>query len=261
MPEIGSTLRDTRMRAGLDIVDVELATKIRAKYLRAIEEEQWDVLPGATFVRSFVRTYAEYLGLDAKLLLEEYRRRFEGPSELELAPISPNLGRDRRRPSPRAPRVRGPGTIIAGVIFGVLVLLLLLGLFGGNEPKQPEPVGRTPTSTNPAKPKAQRRPAVSPAKRARSTRVKLVLKATAPVWVCLQDAGQKRLVGGVVLEPGAKAQTFESKSFTVTFGNGNVDLRLNGKAFDVPNRSEPVGYSVTPKGAKELAAGKRPTCQ
>ena len=58
MPGIGDTLREARMRQGLDISDVESKTKIRAKYLRALENEEFSMLPGATFVRTFLRTYA-----------------------------------------------------------------------------------------------------------------------------------------------------------------------------------------------------------
>ena len=66
MPEIGDQLRETRMRSRIDITEVEAATKIRAKYLRALENEEWDLLPGPTFVKTFLRTYADYLGLDAR---------------------------------------------------------------------------------------------------------------------------------------------------------------------------------------------------
>src|SRR5437899_11135013 len=103
MPEIGASLREARLRAKVDITDVEATTKIRAKYLRALENEEWGLLPGPTFVRSFLRTYADYLGLDSKLLVEEYRLRHEHPSELDLAPIAPNLG-----PARRAARLSPP---------------------------------------------------------------------------------------------------------------------------------------------------------
>jgi len=73
MLDIGAQLRETRMRRRIDMTEVEAATKIRAKYLRALENEEWDLLPGPTFVRSFLRTYAEALGLDAKLLEEILR--------------------------------------------------------------------------------------------------------------------------------------------------------------------------------------------
>ena len=102
MPEIGATLREARMRARIDISEIEAETKIRAKYLRALENEEWDLLPGPTFVKSFLRTYAEALGLDAKLLLEEYKLRHERPREVELQPISAAAPRARAPPAGRA---------------------------------------------------------------------------------------------------------------------------------------------------------------
>ena len=74
------------MRQGLDIADVEVATKIRAKYLRALENEEFGMLPGPTFVKTFLRTYAEMLGLDPHVLVEEYRANYE--SEDEIARIT-----------------------------------------------------------------------------------------------------------------------------------------------------------------------------
>src|SRR3954453_14294639 len=91
MPAIGATLREARMRARIDISEIESATKIRAKYLRALENEEWDLLPGPTYVKSFLRTYAEALGLDARLLLEEYKLRHERLSDIELQPIAPSV--------------------------------------------------------------------------------------------------------------------------------------------------------------------------
>ncbi len=89
MPSIGETLREARMRQRLDIADVESRTKIRAKYLRALENEEFGMLPGPTFVKTFLRTYAEMLGLDPHVLVEEYRANYEGEDELELQPLGP----------------------------------------------------------------------------------------------------------------------------------------------------------------------------
>src|SRR3954464_14814873 len=89
MPEIGATLREARMRQRLDISDIEAQTKIRAKYLRALENEEWDLLPGPTFVKSFLRTYADALGLDSRLVLEEYKLRHERLADHDLLPIVP----------------------------------------------------------------------------------------------------------------------------------------------------------------------------
>src|SRR3954465_11033286 len=103
MAGIGETLREARMRQRLDIADVEQRTKIRAKYLRALENEEFALLPGSTFVKTFLRTYAEELGLDPHVLVEEYRQSFEPPDELEV-PLAPQPGgapreRERRYPS------------------------------------------------------------------------------------------------------------------------------------------------------------------
>ena len=77
------------MRARIDITEIEAQTKIRAKYLRALENEEWDLLPGPTYVKTFLRTYAEALGLDGRMLVEEYKLRHERLSDVELQPISP----------------------------------------------------------------------------------------------------------------------------------------------------------------------------
>src|SRR5689334_13467446 len=88
MPEIGATLREARMRARIDVSEIEAETKIRARYLRALENEEWDLLPGPTFIKSFLRTYASALGLDGKALVDEYRAHYEQPGEQELQPLS-----------------------------------------------------------------------------------------------------------------------------------------------------------------------------
>ena len=76
MFELGISLREARTRQGLDIPQAELATKIRGKYLRALEEEHFDVLPAETYVKGFLRTYADFLGLDGQLYVDEYVSRF-----------------------------------------------------------------------------------------------------------------------------------------------------------------------------------------
>src|ERR671922_588675 len=97
MPSIGETLREARMRQRLDIADVEMRTKIRAKYLRALENEEFGMLPGPTFVKTFIRTYAELLGLDPHVLVEEYRAGYEPHDEHEVQPLAAPAGGGRER--------------------------------------------------------------------------------------------------------------------------------------------------------------------
>src|ERR687897_3806443 len=148
MPSIGETLREARMRQRLDIADVEARTKIRAKYLRALENEEFGVLPGPTFVKTFLRTYAEMLGLDPHVLVEAYRADYEGQDDLELQPLGPPTaaGRDRRR----GPRV-GPGSLALLALVAVLAVLVVIGLTseeGGNEGQADRPA-TTATETGP----------------------------------------------------------------------------------------------------------------
>src|SRR5437660_2423039 len=96
MADIGTSLREARMRARISIDEVETRTKIRAKYLRAIENEEWDLLPGPVYAKSFLRTYGDFLGLDSRMLVDEFRRRYEHPSDHDLRPLS-TLGRERER--------------------------------------------------------------------------------------------------------------------------------------------------------------------
>src|SRR5919107_6063074 len=131
MPEIGETLREARIRRRIDMAEVETATKIRAKYLRALENEEWGLLPGTTFVKTFLRTYAEYLELDGRSLVEEYKQRFERPAHGELAPFG-GLGGPRSRPQRQRPRRRSRAAFgpVAVVVIGVVVILAALYLLG-----------------------------------------------------------------------------------------------------------------------------------
>src|SRR5256714_7793200 len=131
MPEIGQSLREARMRARIDVSEIEGKTKIRAKYLRALENEEWGLLPGPTFVKSFLRTYAQALGLDAKALVEEYRLHHESPGEPPLEPI---VSGPRRERGPGIARGGGGGrgpsrayVVLVGFV-ALLIVLLIVGL-------------------------------------------------------------------------------------------------------------------------------------
>ena len=167
MPEIGQTLRETRMRNRIDITEVEAGTKIRAKYLRALENEEWDLLPGPTFVKTFLRSYADYLGLDSRLLVEEYKQRFERPSTMELTPFAPRAGRPPRARA--AARVLGPGLVVVFALVLVLGALYALGSWGDDDSggEREANTVETPTPTPEAEgqeERSPRRPRVSPSR-------------------------------------------------------------------------------------------------
>jgi len=249
MPEIGETLREARMRAKIDVSEVEATTKIRAKYLRALENEDWDLLPGPTFVRSFLRTYADYLGLDSKLLVEEYRLRHELPSELDLAPITPNLGPERRaRISPPRP---SRGWIIGLSVVAIIALLIVIGSVGGGKSEQGKVATQATTrKTTPSRPAPAPRPTVA--------RLKLI--PIDPVYVCLIDSSGKRLIDGQTLDPSSSTPTFKAKRFSVLFGHGPQEMRVNGKTVQIRGSSDPIGFEITPTSRRELSQARLPTC-
>ena len=137
MPPIGETLREARLRQKLGIADVEERTKIRAKYLRALENEEWNALPGPTFVKTFLRTYAEVVGVDPHLLVEEYRTVHDTGEEIETAPRPnsharrPAASRRQRRRNPPGP----PSKVAVAVAVGIALVgfLLVLGYTGDED--------------------------------------------------------------------------------------------------------------------------------
>jgi cytoskeleton protein RodZ len=255
MPEIGETLREARMRRRIDMTEVEAATKIRAKYLRALESEEFDLLPGPTFVKTFLRTYAEYLDLDSRLLVEEYKQRFERPSGADLTPFSTNLGGQRRRR--RARFSIGPGVVVVLGVIGLLAAFYLLGTWGDEEPAgtAPPSAQEEPTATpSPARDDDE------PAPR-RPRRVSVRISATGPVYVCMEDAGGRPVVDRATLADGDATRTFRGRRFRVTFGTANARMRVNGRTYRVAASDEPVGYELRPgRRPRRLSAAQRPTC-
>ncbi len=263
MAEIGATLRTARMSARIDVSEIEAQTKIRAKYLRALENEEWDLLPGPTFVRSFLRTYAQALGLDAKALVEEYRLNYERPSEAALEPIvsTPSSGSMRGRVPARPSR----GYMALVGVVGVVIVLLVIGLLSeGGSPSN------TTTGTTTARVHDKHAGthhgsgAGHAAAHPTSTTMRVValsLRPSAAVYVCLidNDTGSK-LIPGLELQPGTSTQTFHAKHFTITLGNSSVTMFVDGTPRTVPSSSEAIGYSITKAGRQRLKAGELPTC-
>jgi cytoskeletal protein RodZ len=245
------------MRQKIDIVEVEAATKIRAKYLRALENEEFGLLPGNTFVKTFMRTYAEYLGLDAQLLIEEYRAGYEPRGEAEIQPyVSPSSRRRqdekrRQRPSRGPP---GPGTAVLVVLGVVLLILLILGLTNSSTDNSATNTPTTPTTAKKKSRKAKHRKAAP----ARPTTVKLRVVPASPTYLCV-DRG----LGTPVVYQGttSSTQTFRGKHLRVNIGNAStVKLSSNGKRVALPATATIVGYDFRPARSKPLPAGQPRPC-
>ena len=247
MPGIGDTLREARMRQGLDIADVEAKTKIRAKYLRALENEEFSMLPGATFVRTFMRTYAEQLGLDPHRLLDEYRELHEPRDEPDSGPLGrPAAMRDRDRRGARA-RGPGPGALVLLALVAVVALLAVLGLTGDDdEPSQSAATDTTPTERTTTA-RRRRRPAPKS--------VRLRVSPATPTYACVDRGEGTDVMFEGILEG---ARTFRARRLRVNLGKTDVQLRANGRNVEVPPGSDPVGFEFTPRRTRSLPSGQRP---
>ena len=122
MFEIGSALREARERRGLSYSQVEEGTKIRARYIRALEEEDFGVLPGATYSKGFLRAYADYLGLDGHLFIDEFNSRYHDPRNDDDRPIYP--------PSRRTPSRHRRETSIVLIALAAIVAIASLVFLG-----------------------------------------------------------------------------------------------------------------------------------
>jgi hypothetical protein len=246
---IGNTLREARNRRKIGLEEVEAAIKIRVRYLQAMENEEWDALPGGAYTRGFIRTYAFYLGLDGERLADDYRR--------EVAPPGGDRVPKRVEPVPTAARGSGSGLsgklLIAAVCFALVAVVAgvaLLGGGGGGSSKSAKGGSAKPHSRAKAP-----RPAPKPG-------VAVRLAATGEVWVCVLDSQAKPLVDGEILEEGAEAGPFRSERYEIALGNGSVTMFVDGKRAPVEESSSPVGYEIDSKGrVRPLEEGERPSCE
>jgi cytoskeleton protein RodZ len=255
---IGERLREARVLRGLDLDEIADRTKIRVPFLRAMEEERWEQLPGPAYARSFLRTYADALGLDADLVVDEYMSGESHEAEPAVAQ-GPRLGGADRRRSRLPTRPAGlprPGwPAIAGVAIVALVgILLVIGLVGGSDD------GETSAPAENQSPASSGEGRERTTQEERPSRVTLRLTTTGTVWVCVVDENEQPVVEGVTLAAGEEAGPFRGRAFNIGLGNGAVEMEANGKRVPIPSAADPVGYRFTPERTVELAPEERPTC-
>jgi hypothetical protein len=246
---VGTILREARNRRKVELSEVEAATRIRFRYLRAIEDEEWDVLPGGAYTRAFIRTYASFLGLDGDRLVDDYRESVEPWHRPADAPQSPAGDSG----APNGPRGIALAVLVVVAVIAVAVIAIVAIPSGGSDESSPN----HPRRQLARKAKPETKPSPVPAKAG----VTVELTASAEVWACLLNAKGKTLVDGLILEAGAEEGPFHSGSFTVSFGNGEVKMLIDGREADIPATSSPVGYAIDSAGKlTKLDEAERPTC-
>jgi len=228
MFEIGASLREARVRQNLDFPELEERTKIRPKYLRALEDERFEILPAPTYVRGFLRSYAEALGLDGQPFVDEYNSRFavgEDDSPLRARRVPVPTRRDRET---RESRI----AVLALLAITVAAALVIAAWkFGGPETQS------VPGLASPPAVKEQART---------SDRARLLVRAVdGSSWMEVRTGeGSTRLLYSGTLEQGQQ-KVFLGRSLRLALAEPrNVEVRLNGSAASLPAGTT---FVVTPK--------------
>jgi cytoskeleton protein RodZ len=242
MFEIGNSLREARLRQGLEFPEIEHATKVRSKYLRALEDEQFDILPAQTYVKGFLRTYAEYLGLDGQLYVDEYNSRYVGLEE--ESPLRASIRQPERRER------RFAGGVVLAVVAGIAVVtaLVIAAWRFGSSSNSPT---NTPTA---AKHKAKKnKKTQKTAARSVSVQIQATHGYGSYVIARVASPGGRQLYAGT-LEPG-KLQTFRSSKIWFRIdAPANVIVSVNGKRRTLPGRGYPRMVVASPGGTLRLAS-------
>jgi len=242
MLEIGDSLRTARGRRGLELAQVDADTHIRMRYLAALEDERFDLLPGAAYARGFLRTYANYLGLEADPFVDEYNARFAPPEE----------------PPPLLVPERRPGTFgvpaaFAALLAVVLVTLLAWKIDSGNDPKRTAQTADLAAPAQPAPARPRENVLVPPSRPTR--KASLVLAAArGSCWLSVY-AGSS---AGRLLHEGMLAQGdslhFAGRRLWIRLGAPqNLNASLNGERAALPD--DTANVIVTTAGIRTVALG------
>jgi len=251
MFEIGGSLREARLKRGLTPADVQKAIRIRDRYLQALEEERWELLPGDAYVKGFLRTYADYLGLDGSLYVDEYNARYAHPDEPLLVPERFARG-DRQFGGTGLLR---PLVVVAAIVAVVAAVAAVAAwqLSGSSGPKQGSPPPSVPTTTTTGTTAPKKHKQAQQHHVAAALPVRAVLVASrGDCWLWVRSGNAS---GPTVYE----ATLVQGKTLPINLKNGpvwidvgdppNLDVRLGGKL--VPGLPSQAGnVMLTRRGLK-----------
>jgi transcriptional regulator with XRE-family HTH domain len=253
---IGEVLKGARTRQGLEMRELEDRTKIRTKYLRALESEAWDVLPGPAYAKGFLRTYSRMLGLDADAIVDEYVRQVESRLEPENPlRVGEPVIEGRRRGAARAPGRFGPLALVAAGVTIAAAIFLVLGLIGDDEGGQEDirPAAREGARKGgDDRPKKEKQ---GDSKPDAEGPVDLHMSIRSDVQVCLLGAENNVLIASQVLTAGTE-ENFTQPRFLLRFPSGfdrsQFELELDGDAARLPQTSGAAAFTIEP-GARPRA--------
>jgi cytoskeletal protein RodZ len=228
--EIGNSLREARARRQIDLTQAEQATKIRVRYLRALEDERFEQLPSQTYVKGFLRTYADYLGLDGQLYVDEFNSRFATGEDHDAGPRRSSV-----RPERRTRRLETSIVLIAVALVAIVTLVVTSAWqTSGSRSKAPKAVRHTQTHKKAAVPRPH---------------AFLEISAVAgSSYVTVHRAGPTgRLLFQGTISKGS-TEPFAGKHFWVSASSPeNLRITVAGKRVEVGGY-KPTSFTVSPSG-------------
>lgn len=221
--KIGEALRKARVEKGYSLEFLEEATKIRAKYLEALENEKFDVLPGQVYAKAFLRTYAKFLGLDMEEIIREF---LDGQNESRSDEI--HLEKDEQEA-----KFNGDGKKWKYLVAGLAVVTLLgVNAFYNtdrteeNKPDLPKSVQKPPATGKTAEPPKQ---APEAGEQPAAQGVKVILKVSDnESWMQVVADGNT-VFSGMVAPGEMKNFQAQEKIFLHVGNAGAVEVNVNGK--------------------------------
>ncbi len=249
MFEIGTSLRDARLRQGYELTDAEAATKIRAKYLNALEEERFELLPAQTYVKGFLHAYADYLGLDGQLYVDEYNSRYvAGEDELSLR------GRRRGASTSHAHR-RVESRMVLAALAGIAALsaFVVIAWTTGDSPPPPIPNIATGPSGSPAATAPARKGATG---KPRPAALSITAAAGPSSLTINKSSATGELLFAGTLERDKSLRFTWRRLWIQAASPENLIVRLNGRRVRLPGRpSAPATVIVTSNGIRPVGQG------
>ncbi len=253
---IGDKLKKTRERKALTIDQVQRQTHIHSEVLTALEDGRCDEILNPTYVRSFLKKYAEYLGMDTREILSDY-------SKVNSGRVAPKINMNVASPSShKESSTVLQYVIVTAVAFFIILALSFVTLVGFRlltaAPKKVKRAEKTVSQTKRGakanwnantKKKMQNVSLAQSADIPRSVPLNIVIKTKAPVWIELKKDGDK--IFQRVMPKGMSESITAREKAELFIANGEVvEIILNGKSFGSPGKGIIRNLEITRSGLK-----------
>jgi hypothetical protein len=233
---IGRLLREKREERKLSVADVSAGIKVNKKFILALEDENFLLIPSQVYAKGFLKAYAHFLGLDAKSLIDElaafYKNREEGSKAAASAPKMTRMISIPKMPilpkMPSLSELKFDKNTMYIALMSFFVLILLLSFYGyvSTHQKRAVPIKANPPATGKVIP-AKLTAAIAPAKSViKEGKIEVKIETLGRSWISVSSGAKE--IYSETLEPGMKLK-FVGKEIKIKAGNGGaIKIFVNG---------------------------------